>query len=333
MTLVLSLVLGLTPVRAAMAAPLCAASSAGGAFGTGGHGAPGYLGIDVRDVSEETVSALKLRGTHGAEIIRVDHDGPAGKMGLREHDIVLQVNGQNVDDEEQLRRVLREMSPGRQVTLVIFRDAHQLTATGTMADQAEVEREAWELHLSPAAQPGQPGGPQAPSTGLPSGDAGMATGSVVPGASSTAMPQTRYGKSFLGTFLTSPTYTGVVLEAMGPQLAQFFAIPGGAGLLVQGVDANSPAAMAGMRAGDVVVRANQQPVGNLSHWTKMIREAKGRPVLVTVMRDHQERTFTLVPDTKKRSRLDGFPYTAPGSQAEPVRTTVTAYDLIPTGLM
>ena len=129
------------------------------------------------------------------------------------------------------------------------------------------------------------------TTGLGS----AASGSITPGSPA---QQSRYGKSFLGTFLPSPTYTGVLLEAMRPQLAQFFAIPGGAGLLVQNVDANSPAAMAGIRAGDVVVRANQQPVGSPSHWAKTIREAKGRPVLVTVVRDRQERMFTLIPDSK-----------------------------------
>ena len=272
------------------------------ASGDGTHRTQGYLGVDVRDVSEESVSVLKLREPRGAEIIRVDHDAPAGRMGLREHDVVLQLNGTTVEGEEQIRRMLRELAPGRAIALLISRDGRQLTVTGQMADQAEVEREAWERHLSPATVPG---GPQAPATALPVGDTGTGAGgnvgspagSITPG---TATTQSRYGKSFLGTFLPSPTYTGVMLEAMRPQLAQFFAIPGGAGLLVESVESNSPAAMAGIRAGDVVVRANQQPVGSPSRWTKTIREAKGRPVLVTVVRDRQERTFTLIADSKHR---------------------------------
>ena len=274
------------------------AQPAASGYTNGAHGAQGYLGIDVRDVSEDSVSVLKLRDTHGAEIIRVDHDGPAGKMGLREHDVVLQMNGITIDGEEQIRKMLRETAAGRPVALVIFREGRQLTVSGVMADQAEVEREAWERHLSPAVQPG---GPQAPATGLPTGETNLAAANLGAGSATPTLPQSRYGKGFLGSFLASPTYTGVLLEAIGPQLSQFFAIPSGSGLLVESVDANSPAAMAGIRAGDVVVRANQQPVRSPSRWAKMIREAKGRPLLVTVMRDHQERTFTLVPDTKKHS--------------------------------
>ena len=295
--LALGTALGMTVFGASASAESPGGLVAGG-VGGGVHGAQGYLGIDVRDVSEESVSALKLKDTRGAEIIRVDHDGPAGKMGLREHDVVLQMNGTLVEGEEQIRRMLRETAAGRPVALVIFRDGRQLTVSGVMADQAEVEREAWERHLSPAMPLG---GPQAPATGLPSGDSSTLSANAGPGGVASVTPQTRYGKSFLGTFMLSPTYTGVALEAMSTQLADFFAIPGGAGLLVRSVDANSPAAMAGIKAGDVVVRANQQPVGSASHWAKMIREAKGRPLLVTVVRDRQERTFTLVPDTKRKS--------------------------------
>ena len=308
--------LGLALGSCAVAAPVSLYGVVGGGSGSGAHGPQGYLGIDVRDVSEENVSVLKLRDTRGAEIIRVDHDGPAGKMGLREHDVVLQMNGVLVDGEEQIRRMLRETAPGRPVALVIVREGRQLTVSGVMADQAEVAREAWERHLSP---PSQPGGPQAPANALPTGDTSLTASNAGSGGTTANVPAGRYGRSFLGTFLTSPTYTGVLLEAMGPQLAQFFAIPGGGGLLVRNVDANSPAAMAGIRAGDVVLRANQQPVRSPSQWAKMIRDAKGRPVLVTVMRDHQEQTFTLIADTKKRSSLSGEPLEdLPAGRAEPV---------------
>jgi S1-C subfamily serine protease len=103
----------------------------------------------------------------------------------------------------------------------------------------------------------------------------------------------------------TPSYTGAVLEKMGPQLAGFFGVQGSAGLLVRSIEANSPAAMAGMRAGDVVVRANAHAVGSLSEWAKTIKEAKGRPVTVVVMRDRAEQTLTLTPDSKRRSSVEG----------------------------
>lgn len=274
-----------------------------GQRGTVSHGvaSQSYLGVDVRDVAEDQVSVLKLKEARGAEIIRVDHDGPAGKMGLRDHDVVVQMNGTVIEGEEQIRRMMHETPPGRAVVLLISRDGQQMTVTAQMADRNEVERRAWEQHVTPPVSISG-AGPQAPATGLPGDDEVVPAG---PGGPTASVPGSRYGKSFMGTLLTTtPTYTGVMLERMSAQLATFFGAPVGSGLLVRSVAENSPAAMAGLKAGDVVVRANSRGVGTMTDWAKTIHEAKGRPVTVVVMRDRVEKTFTLTPDGKKRTSLE-----------------------------
>ena len=253
-----------------------------------------YLGVDVRDVNDDEVSALKLKEARGAEIVHVDHDGPAGKMGLRERDVVTQMNGVAIEGEEQIRKMLHDTPAGRAVIFVILRDGQPMTVTAQMADRDEVERQAWERHLS-----APPALPASAPEGMPAGPAD-AFSAVTPAA---PLPPPKYGKSFLGSLLTSPTYTGAMLERVGPQLASFFGVSTGTGLLVRGVDNNSPAAMAGIRAGDVVVRADSRTLVSTTQWAKAIRDAKGRPVTVVVVRDRQERTVTLTPDIKRRSSL------------------------------
>ena len=78
----------------------------------------GYLGIEMRDIDNDRVVALKLKDASGAEIIIVDHDAPAGKVGLRVHDVILQMNGQQIQGVEQLRRMLRETPAGRSIALL-----------------------------------------------------------------------------------------------------------------------------------------------------------------------------------------------------------------------
>ncbi len=85
-----------------------------------------------------------MKEAHGAEVIHVDHDGPAGKAGLREHDVILQMNGTAIEGEDQLRRMLRETPAGRTATLIISRDGQQQTITTRLANKLEVERQAWE---------------------------------------------------------------------------------------------------------------------------------------------------------------------------------------------
>jgi S1-C subfamily serine protease len=251
------------------------------------HSGQGYLGVDVRDVTVDQLSALKLKEARGAEIVLVDHDAPAGKVGLREHDVILRVNGQAIEGEDQLRKMLRESSPGMQLTLLISRDGQQMSVTTQTANRDEVERQAWEQHLSV---------PEPPPSEIIGGD-------LFPAQNSTA-PPVLGGNSFLGPMLMNPSYTGAILETLSVQLADFFGVASGGGLLVRSVEANSPAALAGMRAGDVVVRANEKAVASSADWTRAIKDSHGRPLTVVVLRDKKEQTLTLAPDSKKRSSLE-----------------------------
>jgi len=261
-----------------------AAKSAGPAKTT-----QGYLGVDIRDVSQKQAAALKLKDTRGAEVIHVDHDGPAGKLGLEQHDVIVEMNGQQIEGQEQLRRMLRETPAGRTVTLVISRDGQRQTMTTQLANREEVARKAWEQHLVVPA----PDSDDGPSRRIGSGFLHSDTLSNL-GA--------RAHRDLLGsTTVLSASYTGAQLEVMGSQLAEFFGVEGSAGLLVRSVEANSPAADAGLKAGDVILRVNQVSVTSGDEWSKTIRQNKGKSVPLVVLRDRREQTMTITPDSKKRS--------------------------------
>jgi len=104
-----------------------------------------------------------------------------------------------------------------------------------------------------------------------------------------------------------------MLETLSAQLADFFGAPNGGGLLVRSVEANSPAALAGLRAGDVVVRVNARPVASSADWTRAIKDGRGRSLVVVVLREKKEQTLTLTPEGKKRSSVQW-----PVENAEPV---------------
>jgi S1-C subfamily serine protease len=267
----------------------------GAMFLLGGSGAPpvrggqGYLGVDLRDVTADQLGALRLREAKGAEIILVDHDAPAGKAGLREHDVVLQMNGQAIDGQDQIRRMLHDSPPGRTVVLVISRDGQQMTVTAQLANKEEVERQAWEQHLT-VPEP-QPSTSENVDTDFSSGSASPA-------------PAVRGGNSFIGALLMNPSYTGALLEKMSTQQAAYFGAASSAGLLVRSVVPNSPAALAGMQACDVIVKANEHAIATSGDWSKAIKNSHGKPLTVVVLRDKKQQTLTLTPDGKKRSSVN-----------------------------
>ncbi len=258
------------------------------------HAAQGYLGVEARDISDDQLTVLKLKEARGAEIINLDHDGPACKAGMRIHDVILQMNGQAVAGQEELKRMLRDQPVGRTVSFLVSRDGQTLTLSMTMADRQMVGLQAWEQHYTVPA-PGE--GPSGSVRGIP-GNSFMGAST----ASASVAPTPKGHREVLAmSMILNSSYTGAQLEVMGPQLADFFGAEGGAGLLVRSVDTNSPAEEAGMKAGDVVVRINSIAVSSGTDWTKTVHDNKGKPVPVVVIRDKHEQTMTLTPDGKKRS--------------------------------
>ncbi|MDP9039484.1 MAG: PDZ domain-containing protein [Acidobacteriota bacterium] len=268
------------------------AARAAGLGSSSNHAPQGYLGIDLRDIPDDQISAMKLHDGHGAEIILVDHDAPAGKAGLREHDVVLQMDGQTVLSQDHARRILHECAPGHTMVLLISRDGQVLSFSARMSTRDEVERRAWEQHI-PVPEP--------PDTTSSEPAVAVEPGSTL---SASPTPTPHEGNSFMGTLVMSPSYTGARLEQLSSQLAQFFGVPSGNGLLVRSVADNSPAAEAGMRAGDVVVRANDHPITSTAEWSKTLRSSRGRPLAITVLRDKKQQTLMLTPDGKRRSAVE-----------------------------
>lgn len=252
--------------------------------------APGYLGILFQNLSDEQVTALHLQGGRGVEIVMVDHDGPAGKAGLQPHDVILRLNGQNITGAEGLRRMIHDAGVGSGVALVVLRSGQQVTVNVQLAYRGEVEREA-AARMAAADPPAE--GDETAVDG--DGDV-IGADPVAPGVSSRS-------KSFLMQMLHSTPFTGLMLEVMEPQLAGFFGAPAGVGLLVETVKPNSPAATAGVRAGDVILKADSMEVRSTGEWVRRLHVSRGRGIALVVLRDKQEVRMMLIPELKKHSAV------------------------------
>ena len=92
-----------------------------------------------------------------------------------------------------------------------------------------------------------------------------------------------------------------MVENITPQLGEFFGVKGGNGVLVRSVEKGSRGEKAGFRAGDVVVKVNNQPVHDTSDFTHALRSSPSRAAAVTVMREKREQNLTLTLPEKKDS--------------------------------
>jgi serine protease Do len=241
-----------------------------------GSSSQGYLGVDVTDVDQEKAQALKLKELRGAIITLIDHDAPAGQIGLKVNDVVLQLNGQNVEGAEQLKRLLREIPSGRKVSIEISRDGNVQTLAVELADRRVMERDAWK-------KIGTGGDVFAQSSGM-----GILTGSgdaPLPGA---------FHMPFFGSSLN----VGALVEPLTSQMAEYLGVPNG--LMVKQVAHKSEAAAAGLKAFDVILKVGADPITTTADWDRSLRSNAGKPVQVTILRDKKQQTLTLQVDSKRK---------------------------------
>jgi len=256
-----------------------------GGFDEGGGGSS-YLGVDIADVSPERLGELKLKEEHGAEITMVDQDAPAGKAGLRAHDVIVSLNGTAVESAAQLRRMIKETPPGREVTLGISRDGQPLTIKVQLADRHK------SMNWQPKGYEFKINMPKIP-----------------------AIPDFDFPVSVV--VVHSSARSGLMVENLTPQLGDFFGIKGGNGVLVRSVEKGSRGEKAGFRAGDVVVKVNNQPVHDTSDFTHALRSSSGGSAAVTVMRDKKEQNLTLsIPEKKDTGNLLENSFNIPDITAE-----------------
>ena len=240
----------------------------------------GYLGVDLADVDLKKAQALKLREARGAIITLIDHDAPAGKIGLKVNDVVLKLNGQKVEGAEQLRALLRAIPAGRTVSIEISRDGNLQTLAVQLADRRAIEREVWNK-IGTSEDLSE----QEPEMGILADDGATSQSSGF----------------HLPSFGSSPN-VGALVEPLSSQMAQYLGVPNG--LIVKQVARKSEAALAGLRTFDVILKVGPQTITTISDWERALHAHRGQQVQVTVLRDKKQQTITLQVDSKHCGKLD-----------------------------
>ena len=284
------LALMILPMFAAVASggQLCSQEPFSESFGYSSEdfGGGSYLGVDTRDVTADRLADLKLKEEHGVEVTLVDQDAPAGKAGIKEHDVILTLNGNQVESVEQLRRMIREIPPGRIVNLGISRAGQLMTLKTQLADRRQtfaLARPGKAITFAMPAIPVMPAMPAVPATPFVP-DMDMPVSIVV---------------------VHSSARSGLMVENLTPQLGDYFGAKDGKGVLVRSVEKGSRAEQAGFRAGDVIVKVNGESISDSGDFTHAVRGRKGNSVTVSIIRERKEQNLTLtVPDRNQSQLLD-----------------------------
>ena len=89
----------------------------------------GWLGVTIQDVSDDIGESLGMKEAKGALITKIMDDGPSANTELKVRDVVVQINGEKVNNSRDLARKVAELPPQTDARLVVVRDGQERNLT------------------------------------------------------------------------------------------------------------------------------------------------------------------------------------------------------------
>ena len=231
---------------------------------------PSWLGVETQEVTAENAKELKLPAERGVVVAEATKDSPAAKAGLKEKDVITEVNGQRVEGAAQFRRMIHEIPAGRAAQLTVWREGRAQTLSATLG-KAEERHDKW---MSGTPTPG-------------------AFAFRMPEVQIPEMPSMDLGEG-MGMVIAGRPRLGIDAEDIGGQLGSFFGAPDGEGILVRSVNGGSAAEKAGMKAGDVITTFNGERVRSLGDLRqKLASQNDAKTAKIGVLRNRSEVTLSV----------------------------------------
>lgn len=226
------------------------------------------IGVTVTDQSGDNAGVL---------IESVQDGTPATRAGLQKGDVVLEFDGERTRSARQFTRLVRETPPGRSVKMTVMRGGSKRTL-----DIMPEPRDSVTLQRFPRV----------------TGDAFR-----LPRDFNFNFDAQGF---FNEGFFASGRRLGVAVSPLSDQLAAYFGVK--EGLLVSEVIENTPAASAGLKAGDVITAANGRSVQSTQDLTREVRDTEpGSTIELRVTRDRKETTLKATMPSRRPTTAGTLP--------------------------
>jgi len=239
----------------------------------------GFLGVYAENISRENMGRYHMSQVRGVGVTRVVKDSPAEKAGLRKDDVILRIDGENVSSVRKLNRLVSELAPDQSVRVSFSRAGSEQEVTATV---------------------GQRSNQSFASDLFPEGLKGFKWEGTAPKSFKWEGPLINHGDLFNnnGDFafsLSNSRRIGVSTMGLTKQLADYFGITGGKGVLVTAVTDDGPAAKAGVKAGDVITAVDGEAVDSPGDVSRVINTKKEGDVTLTIVRNKSQQTIRVTP--------------------------------------
>ncbi len=216
----------------------------------------GYLGVQIQGMTPTMASSLGLPKDRGEIVAGVEPNGPASAAGIKQGDVVMKMNGQEVTPDNSLSYIVANLPVGSTVPVEVVRNGRRVQLKATIAQRPS------EALL--AGQPQEEENAQSRESDQAGAEAAR--------------------KSL-----------GLTLQALTPEIRQQLRITDTTGgVVISHVNPSSSAAQEGLRRGDIITSINQVPVATPQEAANVVAEARkaGRDtVLLFVQRGNTPGRF------------------------------------------
>ncbi|MBN1764159.1 MAG: trypsin-like peptidase domain-containing protein [Sedimentisphaerales bacterium] len=188
----------------------------------------------------------------GVMVAQVMEDTPADQSGMKENDIILEINGEKVGNSKQLRDRIAKLRPDSTARFVIWRDGNEMTLEVTLGDRdlarSQDERESNYVQED-----------------------------------SERVPLPEFLDPFERPRQEDPPVLGITIDTLDPDMAQFYGYDGTMeGIVVVDVRPESLAEKSGLRQGDIIISVDSHPVNSTTQLKAIIRDTDLRKVGITM---------------------------------------------------
>lgn len=97
----------------------------------------GYLGVRIQALTQDLAEKFGLKDHHGVLIGEVQKDTPGEKAGLKQADVIVELDGKKIDEAASFRNAIAMKSPGAKVNLTVVRDGHRVQLAATLGKLPE----------------------------------------------------------------------------------------------------------------------------------------------------------------------------------------------------
>jgi serine protease Do len=229
----------------------------------------GFLGVYAEDINKDNFSQYGLRDARGVGITEVVKDSPAEKAGLRRGDVIVRFDNEAVTSVRKLNRLVSEVAPDHAVKLSISRGGAEQEVSVTIGKRN---------NYADTFQ----------SFKFPQGE--FPKGTFPQGGFRIEGPNDGFVYA-----IGNRRRLGISTTSLTKQLADYFGVADGKGVLVTSVEADGPAAKAGIKAGDVITAVDGEKIEGSGDLSREINKQKQGDVTLTIIRDKRQQTIRVAP--------------------------------------